>query len=252
VRARRVCTFCRSPGSSEEDVFAKWIADALGGPGKFGFDLQTRQGRSKTNTRHLRLTSRAACAKCNSEWMSQFEETAAPLLTPMFRGQAVTLQTEAEKIRVARWIFKTALMVDRAHKPTNWTVPETHFRYVYEHHKPPPSATITLGLYVPAPTDRPWAASTNTAWASAQGTSGPKLDGYRVTFSVGHAIFETYAHVDPERDNLIFDRRITIGGNPAPDALRRLWPTEPTPHEWPPLGLPFTNAGLEFLADEEP
>lgn len=242
--------FCGLGGSSEEDIFAKWITKALGGPGEFGFDLQTRHGRSKTNTRLLRLTSRAACERCNNEWMSQFEQTVGPLLTPIFRGQSVSWSAESDKLRIARWIFKTALMIDRSHKPRYWTAPENHFGYLYKHRKPPPSATINLGLYVPAPDERPWAAWTSSAWASIKSRSGAELNGYRVTFSVGHAIFETYAHSDIERGDLIFDRGMTFGGKPVSDAFRRLWPMTPDPHAWPPLGMPFTNEGLAFLSDE--
>jgi hypothetical protein len=238
-------------GSSEEDVFAKWITKALGGPGEYGFDLQRQHGRTKTHTRSLRLTSRAACRRCNNEWMSQFEQTAEPLLTPIFRGQSVSWSAESDKLRVARWIFKTALMIDRAHKPKHWTSPESHFSYLFKHRKPPPSATINLGLYVPAPDERPWAAWTSSAWASAKPRSGAELDGYRVTFSVGHAIFETYAHADIGRDNLIFDRGMTAGGHSVTDAFHRIWPMTSEPHAWPPLGLPFTNVGLAFLSGED-
>lgn len=76
-------------------MFAKWITEALGGPGPFGFNLNRQRGRSKTSMGYLGLISRAACVRCNNEWMSGFEQTARPLLAPVLRGVPTSWETPA-------------------------------------------------------------------------------------------------------------------------------------------------------------
>jgi hypothetical protein len=243
--------FCERQGSSEEHVLAKWLTDALGGPGPFGFKLDRRYGRGKTNLTYLGVTTRAACQTCNNGWMSQFEQTAKPLLIPIIRDQPAMWDGD-EQLAVARWAFKTALMIDRTNQPERRTVPEAHFRYLFEHRKPPPAATIALARYLPQKGEVPFAAWMNTSWAAAQGKS-EEIEGYKITVSVGHAIFQVYAHAHTEREGLIFESVIHRNDQPVADAFRRLWPASPAAaFEWPPQGAHFSTSGFAFLADDTP
>jgi hypothetical protein len=109
-----------------------------------------------------------------------------------------------EQLAVSRWAFKTALMIDRTNRPERRTVPDDHFRYLFEHRKPPPAATINLARYLPETGEVPFAAWMITSWASAKGRD-EGIAGYKISFTVGHAIFQTYAQVHTEREGLVFE-----------------------------------------------
>lgn len=247
MRPRGRCAFCNRPGSSEEDVFALWLTGALGGPGQRGFNLSRRSGRNKTNINYLGVTTRAPCRKCNNEWMSQFEQSVEPVLTPMIRNEPTRLATEKEQTILARWVYKTALTYDRSSEPRKWTVPEEHFTYLFQHGEPPPSVTILVARYVPEPGEEPFAAWAAASWTTARSANGSEFKGYRITFSVGHAIFQTHGFVVPDDARLAPQQVLVIDGREFPDALRELWPLTGQPHEWPPPDVIFNTAGLKLL-----
>jgi hypothetical protein len=250
VRPRGRCVFCNQLGSSEEDVFARWLTKALGGPGPTGFHLRRSSGRDRLNTSTLRLTTRAVCRECNNGWMSQSEQAVRPVLTPMLRMQTVRLAKE-EVATLAQWVFKTALMFDRAAPPNERTVPDEHFRYLFQHRVLPPSVAILSGCYLPIQGEEPWAAWGVAAWLSAALPNGTKMDGYRVTFSIGHAIFQTFGTVPVDREGYVFESGLTRGGKPVPEAVPRLWPLEAEPFHWPPRsGVTFATDGLQLLVNE--
>lgn len=250
VRARRRCAFCGEPGSSKEDVFAKWLTNALGGSGPHGFNLSRSKGRSKTNIGFLGVTTRAACRKCNNEWMSQFEQSVQLYLEPIVRNEPTQLRSKNEQTILARWVYKTALMYDRSNKPTEWAVAEEHFRYLFQHRQPPPSVTILAGRYVPQPGEEPFAAWAGASWFNAHAASGEEFKGYRVTFSIGHAIFQVFGHVTPDNARLVPQQVLVIDGREFPNALQQLWPLTGKPHDWPPPDVVFNTAGLKLLEYE--
>jgi hypothetical protein len=211
------------------------------------FELKRQHGRSKTNLRYLGLTSRAPCTTCNNGWMSGFEKTAKPLLTPAIRGEGTTWSSPEDRTIVARWAFKTALMVDHSGRPELWTAPDKHFSYLFERQEPPPSVSILVGHYLPRPEEEVF-----VAWADLSRGSGHDFDGdvfhaYRVAFTVGHAIFYVQGYADTDREGRMFDTWLSADGAPLEDVFRRLWPLTPEPHEWPPRGANFATSGLAFL-----
>jgi hypothetical protein len=110
-------------------------------------------------------------------------------------------------------------MIDRTNRPERRTVPDDHFRYLFEHRKPPPAATITLARYLPETGEVPFAAWMNTLWASAKGRD-EEIAGYKISFIVGHAIFQTYAQVHTEREGLVFESVLNLEDQPIDDAFR--------------------------------
>jgi hypothetical protein len=183
--------------------------------------------------------------------MSNFEQTAKPLLTTAIQGQPTTWLSVSERTIVARWAFKTALMVDRSSHPTRRTTPDKDFRYLFKHQEPPPSASILVGRYSPQAGEDDLAVWAGNAWTTSRPDlpMGDELDGYRVSFSVGRAIFRVYgiSRHESERFVVDFDTAVVFDGTPVPDAFRRLWPETGEPHEWPPLGVEFSTGALAFL-----
>lgn len=195
----------------------------------------------------MALISRAACRECNQTWMRGFEDTVAPLLLPIAEDQPAVWDSIDDKTTVARWAFKTALMSTRTNKPQYWTVPDGDFRYLYEHRKPPLSATILLGRYVYSSTEDSYAAWHGSSWTDIGGDGGDRFQGYRITFSIGHAIFQVWGGIGTNDDPKIIMPNFADGEKPITDAFRHLWPPLNDPHEWPPTGARFTTSGLEML-----
>ena len=246
VQPRR-CLFCGQPGASVEHVFANWLAEVFG-PETGGFALTRQHGRTKTNRAVLGLTSRAACRRCNNEWMSGFETTVRPLLTSAIRGNPTRWVSPDDQRIVARWAFKTALMSDRTNRPKYWTAPNEHFEYLFQHREPPDSVTIHLTRYVPSAGESDFLAWVGSSWAFLGRHGWPKYKAYRITFNVGQAVFQVFGHMAPYNEVLTFEPRILLpDGTPRTDLFRRIWPRVPGPHEWPPTGGHFDTSGLHLL-----
>ena len=81
--------------------------------------------------------------------MSQWENEAKTLLSPVIRGAAIQLDAIRQR-QAARWTFKTALMLDRSSLASR-VAPAHHFRLLFEQQSPPESVTIYLARYFPEP-----------------------------------------------------------------------------------------------------
>jgi len=242
-----VCAFCGRPGSSREHVFAKWLVDALGGPGEHGFDLLNADGvQTKRNTRYIALYSRAACVACNTGWMSRSENAAKPLLAPVIQDRAVAWRGESQRT-VAAWAFKTALTWDRARRPEKRVVPDADFRALHGDGEPPHRVTIHLARYdnTDAST-RTFAAWGRSSWATMTKPDGTGHTGYRITFLVGAVIFQTFGTVTDERvaDYL---PSVLADDRPLPDVWRQLWPQTTDTFAWPPRGAHIATTGLDII-----
>ena len=226
-------------------MFARWISALFSDAGPM--KLEKRPGRSSDGLRTINVKSRASCAECNSGWMSRAEMAAKPLLTAIFRGERVVWD-EDEQIAVARWSMKTALMLDRSSAEAR-IVPAEHFSYLYREQAPPPSVAVYLSQYFPA------AGEVNHATVgSCYRPTGvdPFLypNPYKITFSVGQAIFEVFGHTGSAALEI---RRMGYRSRsglvvPTVDQFRQLWPLPGCTYEWPPQGGHLGTHNLEVLA----
>jgi hypothetical protein len=245
------CSFCERPGTSKEHVFAQWLADVVVGEGDF--NLKRSGGRSKQGLKTVGVTTRAACRKCNNEWMSRFEDAAKPLISPLIRDEPVRWASAAIQAEVARWAFKTALMFDRSSVPPDVSPPE-HCTHLFRTRVPPPSVQIYLGLYRPRANETEFI--TVGAGAATVGRGDPgvpaDLNGYRVTFNIGHVIFQIYGYAGTSKRDYEFARQLSVEGIDGQDIViedgfRQLWPLSLAPYEWPPRGGQFGTAELRML-----
>jgi hypothetical protein len=167
----------------------------------------------------------------------------------MFYGIPISIDGDDKK-RLARWAFKTALMADRTAKPRFHTAPDSHFRYLFHHQEPPPSAAILFSRYIPEPGEDPFAAWKGTSWVTLRDSGGRKHDGYRISFTVGQLLCQVYGHVDPDDGGFMIGWEEYVNGSFIPDSFRQLWPLRNGHYEWPPTGGHFSNAGLKLLQPE--
>jgi hypothetical protein len=225
TKPQRRCVFCARPGSSREDVFAEWISEVF--PGTGTFSMQRSAGRDKTGSRHMGLITRAACRLCNNGWMSVSEKKAKPLLAPVMQGRSATWST-TDRETVARWAFKTALMIDRSTAHVRHrVVPADHFHHLYKQQVPPQGAAVDLLHYEPTDaTDL----STSLSGSERMHSNGNAI-GYRVTFNVASLVFVVAAVNDGTQILL----------PPTDGTAERLWPLQRFTFTWPPpVGIDTT------------
>jgi len=109
-----ICAFCCGGPLTLEHVFPRWLADLLPKnkrvAGVLADPMKDKVVRVSAGIAYD-AQARAVCGKCNNGWMSDLEAGAMPLIRPMTRGvMAIPLQAEAQGL-LARWAYKTALMV---------------------------------------------------------------------------------------------------------------------------------------------
>jgi hypothetical protein len=238
------CVFCRREESSNEHVFARWLSRLLadGAP----FTLNKTPGRSTSGLQTINVKSRAACRSCNGGWMSRSESDAKVLLPHVIRGE--TIQWDAtQQALAARWVFKTALMLDRSSLASR-VAPAHHFSFLFEQQSPPESVTIYLARYFPEAGEE----HVGVIGSSYRPTGiDPHVypDPYQITFSVGQAVFQAFGHsgmtqIEVHRAGYR-DSGLVV---PVVDVFRQLWPIRTANFEWPPAGGHLGTHNLQVLA----
>ncbi len=238
------CIFCLREQASDEHVFGRWIsrlfADAT------PFTLSKTPGRSGTGLKMINVKSRAPCEACNSGWMSRSENEAKLLLPPVIRGEAIRWDA-AQQTRVARWTFKTALMLDRS-SPASRVAPLDHFRFLYEHEFPPQSVALYLARYFPGAGED----HVGVIGSSDKPTNvDPRLypNPYQITFSVGQAVFQVFGHTGTAPLEIRRAGRLKSGlVVPISQGFEQNWPIRTADFAWPPEGPHLDTHNLQALA----
>jgi hypothetical protein len=115
-----ICIFCGKQGGNREHIVGRWMLRDLGlysQKFKIGFGMQRPDGGMDEIKAPQPLGSFVTdqiCANCNNGWMSQLEDAAKPLLTPLFQDslpaddrplfQTLFLHSHT----LAQWLLKTA------------------------------------------------------------------------------------------------------------------------------------------------
>lgn len=145
----KVCIFCdtaiASKGSNEH-IFPRWLLDYLRIREEDISPTHTNaQGQVLSTRRHKleNLVEGRVCLKCNNGWMSSLEGEIKPLLVSLMETEKEVVQLKPdERLKVARWAFKTAITLNSAsnfHK----NVPPSHFPYLYRvQDSLPPSVVV--------------------------------------------------------------------------------------------------------------
>lgn len=133
------CIFCGGLPLTVEDVLPKWMQPILADRhpvGRDGKRLQLRGGLFEARTRtHLwpaktpKILLRDVCEPCNTGWMSLIEQAAKPIITPMIRGELVSITAE-DRYTLARWIGLKSVLTYQAR--SGWEFSEKWVRSFYE------------------------------------------------------------------------------------------------------------------------
>jgi hypothetical protein len=242
--SRSRCVFCQHGEASDEHVFARWVSRLLVDAAPFTLDKTP--GRSASGLRTINVKSRAACRTCNSGWMSRSESEAKVLLPPVIRGDAIQWDATVQA-RVARWTFKTALMLDRSSLASR-VAPAHHFSSLFEQGTPSASVTIYLARYFPE-TGEDHVGIVGSSYRPTNVDQRLYPEPYQITFSVGQAVFQVFGHsgtaqVEVHRAGYR-DSGLIV---PVVDVFRQLWPIRTANFEWPPAGGHLGTHNLQVLA----
>jgi len=243
-KSKPQCISCGREQVSDEHVFGRWVSRlfADGAP----FTLTKAPGRSTPGLKVINVKNRATCSGCNGGWMSRSESEAKALLPPVIRGEAIRWDS-AQQTRVARWAFKTGLMLDRS-SVASQVAPRQHFRFLFKQQCPPESVTIYLARYFPGADEDHVA----VIGSSCRPTGvNPYLypDPYQITFSVGQIVFQVVGHSGTAPVEIRRIGRLHSGlVIPTNDQFQRLWPIRTEHLAWPPTGAHLNTPSLQALA----
>jgi hypothetical protein len=178
--------------------------------------------------------------------MSRSENEGKTLLPPIIRGDAILWDT-AQQARVARWTFKTALMLDRSSLASR-VAPMHHFRFLFEHQSPPESVTLYLARYFPG-VGQDHVGLIGSSYRPS--SVNPRLypNPYQITFSIGQAVFQVFGHSGTAPVEIRRAGQLNSGlVVPLSDVFQQLWPIRTKDFEWPSAGGPLDTPGLQALA----
>jgi hypothetical protein len=154
-KAKRVCIFC-SPGCgrlTKEDVWPTWLGQYV------PRDLKNYTAMSAiVHPTHSDVTRekhdgdprsrrvKFVCARCNSGWMSRFQNRIKPILLPLVKSERIVLGQEAQRL-LAGWIAMSTMTSDFFY-PEKQAIPQSHRDWLRDHYEPPPDTSrIWIGRY---------------------------------------------------------------------------------------------------------
>jgi hypothetical protein len=238
--------FCGQPASTKEHAWPEWLLELLGG-GRVAV-IQHERGNEPMRTWRgvgAGVTVKHVCrTRCNNGWMSDLEDCAKPILTPLVQGVRSSLDTLSQ-ITIATWAVKTAMVFEATRVDHDWFYTREERRYVMEESTPPARTSVWIGSY----------SGRVGAFCQADDLGG-RTDGallrftaYATTMSFGPLVIQVNTgHLPPRISK---NKIITADQSPGPwDAASvRVWPATRHAARWPaPVSLDDGDANLERYA----
>jgi hypothetical protein len=243
--ARPVCVFCRRKHSatSEEDVFARWIAREYRAVKGLGWEV-TSSNPNKPVIRvggragKLGLVSRKPCSTCNNGWMSVLENRVKYMIAPMLKGVSLSLLTSAQ-LDIAKWAVKTAIMHELLQEPGERRYFKPHDRQsLYRDGIIPPDTNIYLARYIGQDHAGLGYAGIETKpyhlsiVLNNNSTHLPKVDGYSLTFRIDQFALQIFSFRRPKELDGRGQIAMRVNGNWS-EAVVEIWPITGN-RTWPP------------------
>lgn len=237
------CIYCGGKGLTHEHLYADWIRKYLSTPTDAHGIEEVETSPTGQETRRLNHRSgdlhskriRRVCKTCNNGWMSQLQEAAKPLLTPMLDGDTITLNRQKQKI-IAAWATMIAMTGEFA-ADRFVAVPQSDRDALRRTQRTPLNWRIWLGRFHELPENTRWVHRVATlaekgTEARASDTSCPP-NTQTTTICVGkhllvHVMSSALGKQIVRRWN--FDRRIAQG-------LRQIFPAAAENIVWPPPAI---------------
>jgi hypothetical protein len=239
------CVFCGATGGlTGEHVFGSWLT-------RIGLDLGpvvqragplNRIPRDLGITRPFRQKVRDVCGTCNHGWMSQLEDIARQVLTPLILGDSGTIDL-SDRGAVAAWMQKTALVAmlvssedDRAR---GYGLPQSEYRDLYdrrESKEPLPATHVWFGRYEGE--DRTGTVGVVPIVVAIEGERDPdQPQGYAMTVILGKLLFHGVRFTTPSL-------HLELSTDPG---LSQVWPVRS--HPIGPLDTPVDDETFLRLSE---
>jgi hypothetical protein len=236
----QACVFCGSRADSQEHIVPKWALELLADPRGFRATMFGTPGDYRQYERVLpETTVGGVCQRnCNGGWMSQLETDAQPVLTSMILGQVRTLSAEDQTL-IARWAFKTALMVALRYKQSH--IPRDHYHWFYERQIPPSGVWITLASYDGTRFVN-WLFE-GKHFAVNRDDQSRRVPMYLTTITIRHLVLQVWGSGDYDQTGDMPPRPT----RPARPFVVRVWPIKHPMRRWPPFADMTDDLLLEFI-----
>lgn len=113
VSMSKQCLFCDNAVNSKEHVWPRWLIRLLNAAEESRPMSLRRHDGTVANwlAKNSPLQFKEVCIQCNNEWMSDLENAAIPVMTPLIRGKAMTLNT-GQQTTIGAWATKCAMLFD--------------------------------------------------------------------------------------------------------------------------------------------
>lgn len=249
------CIFCGSPVNSKEDVWPVWLVKLLKKNPEEIVPFKSHllnQPKRQYLTKSGPILAKIVCQSCNNGWMSDLEHRTKPILTPMIRGNAVSLTCE-ERTIIASWMTKTAMVLDRSHQGTAFygDGDRIHFKdtqspSMYDSH-------VWLGKFSPKMDLRGY---NDHRTLRTRFSSGGAIQSHVFTATFGFLALQIVSVkrlVHENRAFLVKLKQIADGGIPLKRLTVKIWPlTSTSEHsvQWPPASsFNDSDQHLQSLAD---
>lgn len=219
------CCYCGGPGVTKEHVIArsltKLFRDEADNEDSYirheYFDPDSGEKRFKRAKTFAHI-ARKFCGTCNSGWMKDLDERAAPVLSAFATNRPVRMNAESQ-LNLASWATKTIFGFQLIDRWDNRFAKKPLFRDFYEERQPPHGSQL-------------WVAANphgHMGWFGSHSlTFGPPLSGSRgfgASLSFGFGICH-FVYTGNENWKLQLKGDLAL-------ALRPVWPTAGDV-EWPP------------------
>jgi hypothetical protein len=245
------CIFCDEFGPlSAEDPIAHWLDKLLQhfttGPRirhtrkvvEAGEVLDERSGTRQTLSVYK---VPVVCQRtCNGGWMSELEQEAIPILSPMVLGHRRGLSMDDQSV-IARWMMLKALFFDLVEE-TDQTADRSDFHDFYAARVPPPRFECWLARYKPDREDILFHVR-NSFSTKIEHNGVPALTPHaqHLTLVLGHLVVQSiFVNNRTQGYPEVFTRT-----EPEPH-IARIWPSSRVV-DWPPP-LTLTSKEIEMFA----
>jgi hypothetical protein len=230
----RQCLFCKNAANSKEDLVPRWILARVNVQQQFRRQIGLTVLKWTDN---LDIKIKSVCKSCNEGWMSALEVANKPIIGPLINDLSLPLNSSEQRL-ITIWAAKTSMILDSAKK-------QGRFYEKSECEELRLTSTIPIGTTVWI--GRYFGRSLHTGSRNfvIQNRGGDVGKGFTVTFLLAHLVIQVLTiRIFSEYE----DRRVRVDPYPAnwDKALFRMWPSQRSSVQWPPL-LSFNTESFAAL-----
>lgn len=231
----RTCAFCPSTKLTREHIFGDWINKIIPPNPTTNRRRTSPDGPIKEwTTLGVDYTAKVVCAKCNNEWMSEFEEQEAkPTLSDMIRyGGSVSLLPRGIA-SIAAFGFKMAVISNiTGYQNQPYFTERERYRFA-KTLKVPEGVQMWLFAFN---TPGRLTAKVNSYLGRLPDEIIQRFDMYMGTFAIGYFGLQVVASrwSNPHLSAMLGRFPGLTEGDEWRGSTVTLWPNDRTPVEWPP------------------